>query len=366
MHQRHCPAGKTDTRESGITEDVEEAFHGAIDHSEMRRRGIDADHLIDFSTNVNPFGPSPRVREAVSNAVLDRYPDRECLRLRETISQCEQIAMERIVVGNGTSELLQLISQTFLRADDEAVISGPTYAEYARVCRLAGARVIECRAAADTQFAVPVEEVAGALRGRQPKIAFLCNPNNPTGQTIAREVILDWVGSCQSTLFVIDESYIDFSDVTASVADAGFPNLIVLRSLTKSHALAGLRLGYAIADPSVIRLLCQRRVPWSVSAPAQTAGVAALMDRPYLKASLDRLREAKRELIQQLIARGFRPVASAANFFLLPVSDAAELRERLLSNHILVRDCHSFGISNHIRIGVRRGAENAKLIDALS
>lgn len=366
MSQPDRRFGDTDAADSAeVTEDIEEAFHGAIDPGEMRRRGIEPARVIDFSTNVNPFGPSPRVRKAVSSAVLDRYPDRQCLRLRETISEQEGIGIEQIVVGNGSSELLQLLAQTFLRHDDEVLIVGPTYSEYARASRLAGARVNESLATADFQFAVPIEAIEVALQ-RQPAIVYLCNPNNPTGQIVERESILGWAASYRSTQFVVDESYIEFTESVASVTNLDVPNLIVLRSLTKSHALAGLRLGYAIADRDVIRQLCQRRIPWSVSAPAQAAGIAAIEDRDYLRTSLARLREAKCELVEQLVARGFRPVQSAANFFLLPVSDAAAVREHLLSHHVLVRDCRSFGISNHIRIGTRTGAENARLITALS
>lgn len=345
-------------------EEPAEAFHGSVDYSEMRRRGIDPERVVDFSTNVNPFGLSPRVREAVNTAVLDRYPDRHCLRLRETISRREAIPVEKIVVGNGSSELLQLLTQTLIHPCDDVLILGPTYAEYDRASRLAGARVIWCRATAEANFAIPVADTEAALQ-RQPKIAFICNPNNPTGQVTPRELLLDWVAKYPATRFVVDESYVDFSDSPVSVADVRFPNLIVLRSLTKSHALAGLRLGYAVADQDMIGKLCQRRIPWSVSAPAQAAGVAAIEDRSWWEASLACLRDAKREMVQQLISRGFKPLASSVNFFLLPVDDAAGVREQLLSDHILVRDCGSFGIRDHIRIGVRTPKENQRLIAAM-
>jgi histidinol-phosphate/aromatic aminotransferase/cobyric acid decarboxylase-like protein len=239
---------------------------------------------------------------------------------------------------------------------------GPTYCEYARASRLAGARVYECRSTPESGFAVPVDSFEAALRLHQPKIAFLCNPNNPTGQTIQRELLLDWVDSYHETQFVVDESYIEFAESADSVITTDAPNLIVLRSMTKSYALAGLRLGYVIADRAVIRRLCQRRVPWNVSAPAQAAGVAALEDQAYLDTCLAKLQVAKHELLHRLAARGFDGVASAANFFLLRVNDSVAVRQRLLSQSILVRDCSSFGISNHIRIGVRTPEENARLV----
>ncbi len=351
-------------RDAETDENLQEAYHGSIDYREMRRYGIDPEQVIDFSANINPFGPSPRVRQAVCKCVLDRYPDRQSLQLRETISAHHAVAIDRIAVGNGSSELLQSLAQLFLQPGDEALIVGPTYGEYARASRLAGARVEHCRATAECGFAVPVKAIEIALQ-RQPKVAFLCNPNNPTGQGIDHELILAWIASHRETKFIIDESYIDFVVSPASVIRADYPNLNVLRSMTKSYALAGLRLGYAVADPDVIQQLCQRRVPWNVSAVAQAAGIAAIEDQAYLQNCLTRLREAKRELLQGLASRQFDTVASAANFFLIRVGDAAVARQRLLSHHLLVRDCASFGIPDHIRIAVRTPEQNGQLIAAL-
>ena len=346
-------------------ESIQESHHGAIDPGEMIRRGIDPDQVIDFSTNINPFGPSPRVREAVCGCALERYPDRQCLRLRESIAAHEAVATDHIIVGNGSSELLQSLAQLLLRPGDKVLIMGPTYCEYARSARLVEAQVNECRATPESGFAIPVDAFDDALRQGRPNMAFLCNPNNPTGKVIEREKLLRWVDANRETWFVIDESYIDFAASADSVIGTTFPNLIVLRSMTKSYALAGLRLGYACADRDVIRRLCQRRVPWNVSTPAQVAGVAAMEDQAYLKSSLKRLETAKSELLNRLAKRGFVSVDSATNFFLLRVSDVAAVRESLLVQNLLVRDCTSFGIDNHIRIGVRTREENARLIDCI-
>ncbi len=351
-------------RDGNLAEPVAEAYHGAIDFGELTRRGIEPDRVIDFSTNVNPFGPSPRVREAVCKAVLDRYPDRDCLQLRQVISAYERVAIERILVGNGSSELLQSFAQLFLQPGDEALIVGPTYAEYERASRLAGARIEHCRAVPEQRFATPFESVESSLR-RQPKVAFICNPNNPTGQWIDRRVLSSWIMSYTDTQFIIDESYIEFTDAAVSITKEQHPNLSVLRSMTKSYALAGLRLGYAIADPQVIHHLRQRRVPWSVSSPAQAAGIAAIEDQAYLHCCLTQLQEAKYELLSKLVSRRFEIVPSAANFFLLRVDDACATRERLLAQHLLVRDCTSFGLPTHVRIAVRNRDENSLLLAAL-
>lgn len=343
-----------------------EVYHGSIDAGELQRLGIDPDHVIDFSSNINPFGPSPRVGEAVQQTPLDRYPDRHCTALRAAIAAKTGVDAKRIAVGNGSSELLQTTAQLLLSTGDAALILGPTYSEYERASCLAGARVHHCSAAAEDGFAVPLDSFDRDLRRLRPRAAFLCNPNNPTGQVVDRGAILHWAQTYRDTCFVVDESYIDFAQTDCSVVATELPNLIVLRSMTKSYALAGLRLGYVIADAGVIRELCRRRVPWNVSAPAQAAGVAAIEDQAHLRDCLFRLHDAKQMLLAELSARQIDIVASDANFMLLRLGDAATMRSRLLSYNLLVRDCSSFGLPDHARVSVRSEAENAILAQRLS
>lgn len=345
---------------------VAEAYHGAMDVGELRRHGIDPGDVIDFSTNVNAFGPPPCVHEAILRVALDRYPDRDSTGVREAIAARHGVAIDRIIVGNGSSELLQNLAQIMLRPRDAVLIVGPTYSEYARASRLAGAHPLECSARAETDFEVPLEHVDRMLSEQRPKMLFLCNPNNPTGQLIQHERVVDWAERYGDTHFVVDESYMAFTAQAASVIGAGRGNMTIVRSLTKSHALAGLRLGYAVSNRSVIDQLRRVRIPWSVSGVAEAAGIAAIRDQSYTESTLALLRAAKNELFAGLAADRWSPVPSDTHFFLLPVGNAAAIRERLLGERLLVRDCHSFGLPGYIRVAARRPEENEKLRLALN
>jgi threonine-phosphate decarboxylase len=172
------------------------------------------------------------------------------------------------------------------------------------------------------------------------------------------------VAGHRETLFVVDEAYLDFSDEKSALT-LGADNLLVLRSLTKAHALAGLRLGFAIGARGRIEALRRVRPPWSVNALAQAAGVAALADTGHLIGSLHALARAKRQLVEDLAVAGFAPLDSATSFFLLEVGDAANVREALLRRRLLVRDCASFGLPTYIRISTRQPEHNARLLAAL-
>lgn len=343
---------------------TEEAIHGSAQSCELQGFGINSSSVIDFSANVNPFGPSPHAVAALAKVRLDQYPDRNAADLRKALSKHLDVSPDQLLAGNGSSELLHLIGLAYLRPGDRALIVGPTYAEYARVAANMGAHCTHCHSTAETDFAVPVRAVSAALQSVRPRVAFLCNPNNPTGQWLDAEIIREWAREFDETLFVIDEAYIEFVPQLSSLAGASEQNIVVLRSLTKAYGLAGLRLGYAVADPAVIGNLCRVRPPWSVNAVAQACGIAALNDQDHVQRSLSRLIEAKQALVTDLQSLGWKPVPSATPFFLLPVGDADRMRTKLLRSKILVRSCSSFGLPTFLRIGTRNAADNQRLIDA--
>ncbi len=364
-----------------------EAVHGGLDQTELAALGIDPNAVLDFSTNVNPFGPAESVRAAIAEATLDSYPDRDALLLRKVLSEHLGIPADRILPGNGASELVQLVALAFLRPGDTALIIGPTYAEYARVTALMGAKPHSWLAPADMNFAIDIDEVTAALRATHPRVCFVCNPNNPTGTLLPADAICHWLSAFPQTLFVVDEAYLEFVAQAQSLVTESRPNLIVLRSLTKAYGLAGLRLGFAVAPPHLIAALRRVRFPWSVSSPAQAAGIAALRDRHHLNQSLLRLHAAKQALVPAILAlpsplagegsgvRGrefpdrllhpWRLLPSPTNFFLLEVGNATALRNALLTCGLLVRDCTSFGLPHFIRLSSRDQPDNGKLVAAL-
>jgi histidinol-phosphate/aromatic aminotransferase/cobyric acid decarboxylase-like protein len=245
------------------------------------------------------------------------------------------------------------------------LVLGPTFGEYARAAALMGAQVENWTTRPEQRFAVDPDGVTQNLHRGQPRLAFLCNPNNPTGTLIPLETIAAWTRAWPQTLFVVDEAYLAFAATARSALTIGAENILVLRSMTKDYALAGLRLGYAVGHAGVIAALARVRPPWSVNGMAQAAGVAALADDGRLRWSLAELARAKEPLLAGLRGLGLTPLPSAVHFFLLPVGDGAAFRRALLRRKILVRDCASFGLPANVRIATRRPEENDRLLAAI-
>ena len=339
--------------------------HGAPDYAELEKIGLDPDEVVDFSVNSNPFGPSLQVRDAISRTPLDRYPDRDCLALRRALAERLSISPEHIVVGNGTAELIWLAAFAFLQPGDDVLILGPTFGEYELSAQLMGAEVRQVNALPEAGFVMESELVSHELGSRNYRMVFLCNQNNPTGQVIPPNVICGWVEAHRQTLFIVDEAYLAFSPDLQTLIDPNIDNLLVLRSMTKDFALAGLRLGYAVGHERLIQTLASVRPAWNVNALAQSAGLAALQDDAYYQESLARLKEEKEFLVNGLRDLGFTPIPSQTHFFLLPVENGAKFRQNLLQEGIQVRDCASFGLSEYVRISPRCRKQNQSLLACL-
>ena len=352
---------------------IEPVTHGALDFAELERLGLSPDDVLDFSANSNPFGPSPLVREALAKVPLDRYPDRESLALRRALAEKLALAPEQILVGNGSAELIQLAAQAFLRPGDSALVLGPTFGEYARAAQLTGADVHPMAASPKDGFAFDADAILVKL-AEHPRVVFICNPNNPTGQCLPAETIQQWAAAYPETIFIVDEAYLPFVPGMQSAIEQNTrqalrllsgKNIIILRSMTKDHALAGLRLGYALGPADLIAALARQRPPWNVNALAQAAGLAALQDHMHLTQTLAQLQKEKDLLVAGLKKIGYDPLPSQTHFFLLPVENGAAFRSTLLQHGILVRDCTSFGLPNYIRIAPRRPTENLCLLEII-
>ncbi len=348
-----------------MSPNVEPVTHGALDFSELERLGLHPDDVLDFSVNSNPFGPSPLVQRALSTLPLDRYPDRESLALRRALSQRLGISSEQILIGNGTAELIWLAAFAFLHAGDDVLLLGPTFGEYGHSARLMGSTLHASLARPETCFAFNVPEITRKLDSANFRAVFLCNPNNPTGQMLPLEVLNLWAQKYPDTLFIVDEAYIAFVPVMESALSIRRENILILRSMTKDYSLAALRLGYAIADEHLIQALVNVRPAWNVNALAQAAGLAALQDESHQRETLTQLQNEKQALITGLKDLGYAPVPSQTHFFLLPVGNGADFRQRLLARGVLVRDCASFGLPAYVRIATRKPDENVRLLQTI-
>ena len=344
------------------------AAHGSAQRGELEALEIDPAKLIDFSSNINPHGPVSAVFDALRGVDFAAYPDPDCLALRRGLADQHGRPMDQIVAGNGTAELIWLLAFAFLSSGDRVAIVGPTFGEYARASALTGAVVDEVRAESADNFVVDAVAVDTLLQ-REPKLCFVCNPNNPTGSVLPLETIDEWARRYPRTLFVIDEAYIDFVLGMRSAISMDAENVLVLRSMTKVHALAGLRIGYAVGPRTVIHALGQVRPPWSVNALAQVAGVAALDATDFVRQSMSRLARDATELRTALTMVGYDPVAGATPYFLVrvkdEVGDGAALRSRLLTHDLMVRDCASFGLPQYVRVSTQLVDQNVRLVKAL-
>jgi histidinol-phosphate aminotransferase len=340
-----------------------EVIHGSVNRTELAILGIDPATVLDFSASVNPFGPSPRVIDAIATSSIHCYPDRDATEFRQVLSSHLDVPMSFLIAGNGISELLYWIGLAFLRPSDSVLIIGPTYSEYSRVATLMGASVSYCNANSESNFRFPSRSVEDALQTLQPRAMFVCHPNNPTGQLAPTDKIRQWSDEFPQTLFIIDEAYIEFSPGAVSLTKLVRDNIVVLRSMTKAHGLAGLRLGYAVSSPAVIELLSRVRTPWSVSSIAQTAGIIALQDSNYLQRRLASVASEKELLFQRLSSLIAKTCPSETLFFLIRVSNATAVRQRLLMSGILVRDCTSFGMPEFLRIMPQKPPHNTSFCE---
>jgi threonine-phosphate decarboxylase len=326
---------------------------------------------VDCSSSVNPLGTPPGALKAIvkhAEELSARYPDPECTELRKSLAQYLEIDPSWIVVGNGAVEIIYWFAQAFARKT--VVIPAPTFCEYELASQKAGATV---RFVPMRQFKLDSDSIISEARGADA--LYLCNPNNPTGLLATREIERIITNVDKRTLVLLDECFIELverTDKNSLVAKLGeFENLIILRSLTKSFGLAGLRVGYACCKPSSIEKLKMYRIPWNVNGLAQAAGIAALSDSRYLAHAKKTISRERKFVIDGLSrTKSLVPIDSDANYFMLNLKDrdSTTFRDELLrKTGVLVRDCSTFtGMDrHHVRIAVKTRTENLRLVKSL-
>ncbi|MBI2830388.1 MAG: histidinol-phosphate aminotransferase family protein [Chloroflexi bacterium] len=337
--------------------------HGGV---ESDRAVVPMQEILDFSTNINPLGPSPRVREALAQLDPSRYPDLTNRQLKDTLAELNGVSPDQVAPGNGSSELIHLLAEVFVQKGDCALIFAPTFGDYEFACRLNGARVFFITGREEDDFQWDISSAVKKLHRLRPALVFLCNPNSPTGVYLGLDEVERLVQVIDGIL-VIDEAFISFVEHRwDSVRLLRHRNVVIMRSLTKDYALAGLRLGYTLSSRRIARLIQTYQPTWSVSAAAQAAGLAALSDPKHLEKARACVKEARAYLERELVKLGFKVFPSAANFLLVKVGRADELHTKLLSHHIYVRDCASFGLPEFMRIGVRTLPECQRLVMAIN
>jgi histidinol-phosphate aminotransferase len=324
---------------------------------------------IKLASNENPLPPSDRVQKAIVNALnsLDRYPDGSGFYLRQALAKKHGVMPDQVVLGNGSNELLELLVRTFLRPGDEAVVPHPSFPVYpATVQAAGGVRVMVML----KEFRLDLEAMARAITP-MTKMVFVANPNNPTATIVTRDEVEHFMARVpERTIVVFDEAYIEFAmgpdfPDTISLVKQG-RKAVVLRTFSKASSLAGLRVGYGVADADAIALMNRIRQPFNVNSLAQVAALAALDDEAHIMECVRMIEAGRHFLYDELKRIGISYVPSRANFILVDVGrSAAEIYQKLLHQGVIVRPMTPFGLETALRITVGTPEENRKLVKAL-
>jgi len=329
---------------------------------------------VKLSSNENPMGSSPMARAAFESASknLNLYPDGGASRLREAIGEANNLDPNRIVCGTGSDEILQLLGRAYLASGDKVVQSQYGFLVYRLVAMQSDAELVS---AAETDFETDVDAVLKAA-GEGARIVFLANPNNPTGTFVSKaEIRRLREGLPASTMLVVDEAYAEYVDepdyeTAFDLADE-YDNVVVTRTFSKIHGLAGLRLGWAYADASIIDVLNRVRGPFNVNLPAIEAGIAAIKDTDFQQRSADHNRQGLDFMREKLVGIGLNVTPSVCNFLLVHFPEtkgktAVEADAFLTSRGLIVRPVAPYGLPNSLRITIGLDGDNRKIVEALA
>jgi histidinol-phosphate aminotransferase len=331
-----------------------------------REFGASPREIIKLASNENPLGPSPKsiaaMRTALESAHL--YPDGSGLYLRDALAKKLNIGRDSFILGNGSNEIIEFVAHAFLNRDDEVVTHEYAFVAYKLVAQLFGARTIETRT---IDFRPNLDGILKALTPAT-RIVFLANPNNPTGSLLAQPEIDQFLARLpDNVIAVLDEAYFEFlsapPDSLRHIRDRR--NVVILRTFSKIHGLASLRIGYGMAHPELIEVLQKTRQPFNVNGIAQIGALAALEDEEHLKKSKHLVDEGRAYLEEQFRAMKLKFNPSAGNFVFVQVGDGPAVFKKMLAEKIIVRPLRGYNLSEWLRITVGTMEQNEKCIAAL-
>src|SRR5262247_434310 len=336
---------------------------------EELERELGITDVIKLASNENPLSPSERVLKAIADALphLNRYPDGSGFYLRQALGKRHHLSADHVILGNGSNDLIELLVRAFLRPGDEAVIPHPSFVVYPMIVQAAGGvRVMVML----KDFRLDLEAMARAITPLT-KIVFVANPNNPTATIVTRDEVEHFMARVpERTIVVFDEAYIefamgpDFPDTIAAVKQGR--KVVVLRTFSKAASLAGLRVGYGVADADAIALMNRIRQPFNVNSLAQAGALAALDDEAHILECVRMIEAGRHFLYDGFKHLGLRYVPSRANFVLVDVGrNAGAIYQKLLREGVIVRPMTSFGMETTLRVSIGTPEENRRLVKAL-
>lgn len=320
--------------------------------------------VIKLNTNENPYPPSPealKVLQELGADLLRRYPDPMVGAFRQEASQVLGVPADWILAGNGSDDLLTMIIRACSEPGRGVVYPMPTYVLYRTLAQIQGAEFVEVPFLED--YSLPVEQLIEA----QGAVTFIASPNSPSG-TIASAELLDKLASQLSGVLVIDEAYVDFAESDALELVKQYDNVIILRTLSKGYSLAGLRLGFGVANPTLLEGLIKVKDSYNVDAVACAVGAAAIADQSHKTTNAQKIKASRTQMASELKQLGFEVFPSQANFLLVrsPSGNGEYLYEMLKQQGILVRYFKQPRLEDKLRITVGTPEQNATLVKVLS
>jgi len=347
--------------------------HGGNVFTVARTLGVPPSQILDYSASINPLGMSPAVRNSLISSLdnLIHYPDAGHKELKQALAKYHDLPEVHFTIANGSTELIYNLPA--MLPGSKALIISPSFSEYLRALHQHHWEAEHFILTPESNFSIDTEKLELALAGGVDAL-FICNPGNPSGTLYPQQTIEKIYRLCLAagTCMILDEAFMDFcEDASAKQMIIRSDNAIILRSMTKFFGIPGLRLGYAISNASLAERLDSMGGPWSVNSMAQAAGTAALQDVKHNQKTLEVIRQERSSLFEhlgQFLQLKLYP--SSTNYILLEIRNgmsSKELKERLLPQRILIRDCASFeGLTgNFFRIAVRTGEENKRLLECL-
>ncbi len=323
---------------------------------------------IKLASNENPLGPSPMAVKAIKRAVLklNRYPDGSGHDLIIKLSENLGVSAGNIVLGNGSDEIVGMLTCALLQSGDEAILPRPSFLIYDIMVRCVGATPIYIPL---RSLSIDLDDIKDRITSRT-RMVFICNPNNPTGTIVLKREFENFLENIpRQVVVVVDEAYIEFvrnQNCVRSIDYLGDDRPIVtLRTFSKAYGLAGLRIGYGVMSEEIVGLLNRVRQPFNASSLAQAGAIAALKDKAFLKKTIKLVHEGLDFLYDSLDRLGVKHFPTQANFFLIDIEkDADEIFESMLRQGVIVRSMTSYGYPNYIRINVGLHEENVRFIKA--
>ncbi len=332
-------------------------------------RELGLDEVLKLASNENPLGPSPSALQAIRETLqeLHRYPDGGCHSLRQRLSQHLGMSPEEVCFGNGSNELLELVTRAFLGPGDEAIMGHPAFVVYRSVCQAVGCDIREVPL---KDFTHDLPRMLQAVTART-KLVFLGNPNNPTGTCVSPTDVHDFLQELPgNVILVVDEAYREYvprdlqPDLLRPIRDGRY--VLALRTFSKAYGLAGLRIGYGVAPAAMVNILNRVRQPFNVNTLAQKAAAAALDDTAHLKETVRITEGGRRSLQARLGEMGLSYTPSVTNFILVDVGvEGRAVANALLRKGIIVRSMEVYGLPTHIRVTIGTPQENARALKNL-